>query len=739
MKAGASARQLVFELQPRGVAGRIWFHTVRWGLLVGLATLTYLLYPVGGGFDAPLPEVGDVAPVEVIAPFEFEVRKPADAIETEAEARALSVQPVYEYRPDVVDSVVARANAVFAALDSAEAPAQLMAAAGRHDIRLTFAEAEYLLANRRLGAFLNAVRTMARQQLARGVPAPNTVEAEQSAQINERRPDEPDRLISRDSVFTYQEFLNSRLTAHPARGSPIADRIFHKFLIALFEPTLVPNTAATEALRAELRATVDSVRDVVRRNERIVDANEVVTPDIYDRLVELRNQQIRLGRDDDGSLLVTIGQILTNALVLALFWALLMLFLPDLYASLRHMSVLAMVFGFVILGAGAILRFISGAPAPELIPIPFAAMLVTILFGGRLAMVSAMVLAVLLGSQAVYGGQDALFIALVGGMAAALSVRTIRRRNQLLASVTVVTIAFLLAGVTVGLRGGTGAAEMGVTGLLGGINIVASAALVLLTLPLFESASRITTELTLLELSDPNRPLLRRLATEIPGTYAHSITLANLCEAACNAIGAHGLLARVGCYYHDIGKLKKPQFFVENQSRGENPHDKLKPDVSASIIRNHVLEGVALAEEHKLPEAIRAFIPEHHGTAEITYFLDRARQQDPEAKIDANLFRYPGPKPKSVETAVVMLGDSVEAALRVLDDPTEAKLRDAIDHLVQKRIESGELDESPLTLAQVVTVKQEFLRVFSGMHHSRIDYPASTGGIAAGWDAGAKS
>ncbi len=738
MSERSREKGLAFELQPRGLPAKIWFHLVRWGLLVGLATLTYLLYPVKGGFETPLPAVGDVAPVEVIAPFEFEVRKPVDDIQAEADARALSVQPVYEYRPEIVDSVIARANAVFQALGSATAPADLMAIADSNGIGLTFAEAEYLLANRRLSAFLNAVRIMARRQLARGVPAPNTVEAEPSARINERRPNEPDRLVSRDSVFTYGKFLDSRVTAHPAVGSPIADRIFRKLLVAFFQPTLEANAEATEALRAEMRATVDSVGDVVRRNERIVDANEVVTPDIYDRLVELRNQRLRLGEGEEASLLVTIGQILTNALVLALFWALLMLFLPEMYASLRHMSVLALVFGLVILGAGVVLRFISGDPAPELIPIPFAAMLVTILFGGRLAMVSAMVLAVLLGSQVVYGGEDALFIALVGGMAAALSVRSIRRRNQLLMSVTAVTIAFLLAGVTVGLRNELGAAEMGLTGVLGGVNILASAALVLLTLPLFESASRITTDLTLLELSDPNRPLLRRLATEIPGTYAHSVTLANLCEAACNAIGAHGLLARVGCYYHDVGKLKKPQYFVENQGRSENPHDKLKPDVSASIIRNHVQEGITLAEEHNLPEAIKAFIPEHHGTAEITYFLDRARSQDPEAEIDPAQFRYPGPKPQSVETAVVMLGDSVEAALRVLEQPTEEKLRDAIDHLVQKRIESGELDEAPLTLAQVVTVKQEFLRVFAGMHHNRIDYPASTGGITAGWDAGAK-
>jgi putative nucleotidyltransferase with HDIG domain len=274
----------------------------------------------------------------------------------------------------------------------------------------------------------------------------------------------------------------------------------------------------------------------------------------------------------------------------------------------------------------------------------------------------------------------------------------------------------------------------GRTAAIGGVNAMVSAALVTITLPLFESLTSVTTELTLLELSDPNRPLLRRLATETPGTYAHSLALANLSEAACNAIGANGLLARVGCYYHDIGKLKKPQYYVENQMPGVNPHDKLKPEVSASIIRNHVREGLALANESRLPQAIKDFIPEHHGTMEISYFLERARQQNGEENINIEEFRYPGPKPRSIETAVVMLGDSVEAAVRVLEEPSEQKTRDAIDHLFRQRIEAGQLDDAPLTMTQITRVRNEFVRVFEGVRHNRIDYPSTTGGLSSDWD-----
>jgi hypothetical protein len=384
----------------------------------------------------------------------------------------------------------------------------------------------------------------------------------------------------------------------------------------------------------------------------------------------------------------------------------------------------------VIGGAAANARFITDAP--ELIPIPFAAMLLTALFSGRLAMLAAALLAILLAGQTPFAGENALIQVLVGGVAGAMGMRVVRRRTQLLATMGVVLAAYALGALALSLQGEWSLAEFGTSVAIAGVNALICTALVGVALPIFETAARVTTDVTLLELSDPSRPLLRRLATEAPGTYAHSISMANLCEAACDAIGANGLLARVGCYYHDVGKVRKPQFFVENQSLGVNPHDKLKPDVSAAIIRNHVKDGVALAEEAGLPPAVVAFIPEHHGTAEIAYFLERARAAGG-GDVPPDQFRYPGPKPRSVETAVAMLADGVEAAVRVLDEPSPARVRDAIAHLVRQRVASGELRDAPLTLAQLARVEEEFVRVLTGVHHSRIDYPSATGGLSADW------
>jgi putative nucleotidyltransferase with HDIG domain len=252
----------------------------------------------------------------------------------------------------------------------------------------------------------------------------------------------------------------------------------------------------------------------------------------------------------------------------------------------------------------------------------------------------------------------------------------------------------------------------------------------MLFLPLAERITGRETHRTLLEWGDLHHPLLQRLSLEAPGTYAHTIAIANMAEAACRAIGANALLARVGAYYHDIGKLAKPQYFVENQPRGRNPHDKLKPATSASIIRNHVREGLELAEQVGLPATIRAFITEHHGTNTIAFFMERARERDGGVS-NPSEFTYPGPVPQSIETAVVMLADGAEAAARALTEPTPDRVRDVVDRMVRQRLDQDQLRDAPLTLRQLSIVKHEFVRVLGGMYHARVEYPTPRGSSTA--------
>src|SRR6184192_1556863 len=312
------------------------------------------------------------------------------------------------------------------------------------------------------------------------------------------------------------------------------------------------------------------------------------------------------------------------------------------------------------------------------------------------------------------------------------TLKLLRRRSNFYVPVLIIALGYLAAALALGLAGNWSIAEIGLRGVWGAANGLVAAGLSFFLLPLAESVTAITTDLTLLELSDPSRPLLRRLSLEAPGTYAHSVAMANLVEAACNRIGANGLLGRVGCYYHDIGKVKNPQYFVENQTRGNNPHDRLKA-YQSQIIKAHVADGLELAHEARLPDAVAAFIPEHHGTTEITYFLDLAKKSGDGGSPKATDYTYPGPKPHSSETAITMLADSVEAALRVLEDLTPQKIGEVIDHIVRTKLNAGQLDEAPMTLRQIDQVKREFVRIISGMYHNRIDYPESSGGITATW------
>ena len=367
---------------------------------------------------------------------------------------------------------------------------------------------------------------------------------------------------------------------------------------------------------------------------------------------------------------------------------------------------------------------------PELVPVALAAVIISALFDQRISLIAAMVLTTLVAGQSVFRGTNALFINLVGGAVAALIVGEIRRRNQSYQWITAIAAAYVATAVAIGLTLDQSWRVIVVSAGFGVLNALGCVLLGILLLPMAEAFTGIETDLTLLEWSDLNRPLMQRLSLEAPGTYAHTIAIANLADAACRAIGANALLARVGAYYHDIGKIARPQYFVENQPKGRNPHDALKPGASAQIIRNHVREGLELAAEYKLPRALRAFITEHHGTGTITYFLDKARQR-PADPLDAAEFEYPGPLPQTAETAVVMLADGVEAATRVLNEPTAQKIRDVIEHIVRQRVEQGQLADAPLTLRQLETIKSEFTRVLVGMYHNRIDYPAAAGGVTS--------
>jgi putative nucleotidyltransferase with HDIG domain len=715
------------------------YHGSRWAWVPGLAVLAYVVFPSSATNVAPLLDPGAVADHDVIAPFTFPVNKADEELAREAEELAGTVKPIYQFQDRALDSAATALHAFFSSVETAAdqgGAVGVVAAAKAHGVSLSPAEAAYLAKGGKRHNLEKALSELFDRTLALGVTAPGVLQVEQAPELIVRRR-ASEQSVPRAQVLSYAQYLARARQVHPDKGSSVGDAVYLRLASHFFRPTLIPNTLETERRRDELRRSVDPSKYIVRAGDRIVGAHEVVTNEAHEKLVALHADLVRRGAATSRSAGGVFGPILRDALILAIFWVLLLFYRRETYHERRQVALVSGLFGLVLLQAAAVARFIP--QHGEIIILPFMAMMLTVLFNGRVAMIAAMILAAVIGLQPVFHDLPALFLCLVGGVTAALSVRVLRRRSNFYVPVVIIALGYLAAALALGLAGSWPVWEIGLRGVWGAANGLVCAGLTFFLLPVAESLTGITTDLTLLELSDPSRPLLRRLSLEAPGTYAHSVAMANLVEAGCNRIGASGLLGRVGCYYHDIGKIKNPQYFVENQARGNNPHDRLKPYQSAQIIKAHVADGLALAREARLPESVAAFIPEHHGTTEITYFLDRAKKSGDGGPPRAEDYMYPGPKPRSAETAVTMLADSVEAALRVLEDLTPQKIEEVINHIVRNKLNAGQLDDAPMTLRQVDQVKQEFVRIITGMYHNRIDYPESSGGITAQWQPAAQA
>jgi putative nucleotidyltransferase with HDIG domain len=707
------------------------FHLARIGLGVALAILTYVLFPASPAVDFPIYEVGSVASDNVIAPFAFSVPKTAKELETERDAVVRGVEPVYKFVPAALDSAQQTLSAFQAAIVQAAtsnpaspAPA-IQRAALVWGVRLDPAEATYLANAARRTTLFSTVDRVFDRWLSAGVATAGALDSVRGAVVI--RAGGEDHRVPSDSITTFSMLVTRARLVHPDPNSSVGDALYMRLLATFFHPTIVPDRATTEVRRQEVRQSIPVVKYDVQAGEKIIGANEVVGREQNEKLHALHDAADKYRGAQRDARRIT-GAIVFDFLLIALLGISLIVFRPAVYEHFRWVLAVAIVAAIVIIG-GAVEALVRPVH-PELIPVAFAAVLLSALFDRRISLVAVVVLATLVAGQSVYRGTNALFINLIGGAVAAMAVGEIRRRNQSYQWIFAIGGAYVITAAAIGLTLDLPSRAILVSAGFGVLNALGCVLLAVLLLPMAEAFTGIETDLTLLEWSDLNRPLMQRLSLEAPGTYAHTIAIANLAEAACRAIGANALLARVGAYYHDVGKIAKPQYFVENQPKGRNPHDALQPGASAVIIRDHVREGLQLAEANGLPRALRAFITEHHGTGTITYFLDKARKGD-DGAIDLEAYAYPGPLPRSAETAVVMLADGIEAAARVLHEPTEERIRDVVEHIVRQRIEQGQLRDAPLTLRQLEIIKRELVRVLVGMYHNRIDYPSAAGGVTS--------
>jgi putative nucleotidyltransferase with HDIG domain len=695
-------------------------------LLLSAAVLIEVAFPFQSQPDLVSWNEGEIADEDVLAPIDFDVRKSDDEFRQERTAAANSVPSVYDHQPENADRSIAEATAFLEAISTAlegvgDDAQRYQAVRGvLEQYRVPVSENRVTLLSRSdlrqqlLGAITRAYRTLLRPGAVRvsdlGVTSTTMVVL---------RTEDGERRVQGDSLQTIQQFYSRAAARAPAQFGLAEHRLYQYLLIRFTSPTIVFNHDATQTVRNEAQEAVNPIKYPVLAGERIVTAHERVGPDEIERLNALRTALVGTGAKRSAR--AKAGGMLYNLLLLVVFAVVLRYFRPRIYASNRSLG-LIWTLTLAVAGAGALIVW-SQAPV-ELLPVAFAALVLASLYDGLIALVTVVILVGLVAIRPPLLGAAALFPILMGGAAAALGGRVVRRRAHMWTFATAIAGAYVLAASSLGLLGTIEIDEILHISFWGTVNAIGCALLAWGVLPLAETFTKITTDQTLLELADLNRPLLRRLSLEAPGTYAHSINVANLAEAAARAIDANSLLVRVGVYYHDIGKVEKPQYFVENQPRGRNPHDKLKPATSANIVREHVEYGLKLAEDARLPDSVAAFINEHHGDARISFFLDRAKELDPDGEFNPRDFRYPGPKPQSKETTIALLADSVESAARTLQDPTHRSITELVDRIVKGKIEDGQLNDTPLTLKELTRIKEQFVKVLTGMYHSRIDYPS---------------
>ena len=513
----------------------------------------------------------------------------------------------------------------------------------------------------------------------------------------------------------------------------ILREIGYKIIVEFMSPNVVFNREETERRQQLATAKVPRYQGIVMENERIVDANTRVTPEILLKLKSYQSEIDKREKTQKGIAVILpwIGRFLLVGIILSFFLVFLGTYRLELFEDIKILLLFSLM--FLIMVGVSYLFVITFGFSEYLIPFTVAAMVLTVLFDGRIAAMFSVSLAVLvaflIGSKLDYA-----VVSLFTTMSAILAVRKLRTRAQLFSAILYIVSAGIVALLTLGIlkridwtTTGNDILFILISGILAPFITYGLSAL-------FEILFDVTSDLTLLELTDFNHPLLKKLSQEANGTFNHSVVVGNLAESCAAAVGANALLCRVGAYYHDIGKLSRPEYYIENQFSGVNRHDEISPSLSARIIASHVKEGLKLSKEYSLPSAVSDFIPMHHGTSRMEYFYQKALKQAEKDSTTVNEtdFRYSGPRPNTRETGILMICESVEAATRSLKNPDLNKIEAMVDKITEEKLKEGQLDECPLTMKDLAKIKgdvrgvDDMLPVIRGIYHLRIEYPGQT-------------
>ncbi len=704
-------------------------------ILIGLATVVLItfMFPRGESIESEIT-VGSIWTHEdLIAPFSFPIIKDPKVYQNEVNAAVSSVFPVFVRNHNAVmrsldslnsyDSYLQKISTRTNSNDTSENLNPTFLTDGSFNtikdiiVRAhTLGGEHQVLEKKFFGTVESAINNLYRKDI---ILIPDNITRKDSIAVRIGNYDRIDAVRGYLTIQQAEDELNSLIEKNnfPQDISAAAEEYASHFIF----PVLTYNQSFTQEEIAQARSNVSRYSGIVNENERIVGKHERITKETklkIDSYKAAKGEELGNGSD----ILQMLGKGLHIAFLLSLLTIYLFLFRKKIFYDNRKIFLFAINFIFLSFITFLINQISVNAPIQFFIFIPVSAMLLTIIFDSRVGFYSTVILCLVTGA---IRGNDYSFMAM-NLFAAALSVYTVRdikNRSQIFRSFLFILLGYVVSISAFGMERFAPAESIFIEFAFAAINALISPVLTYGMLIFFEKIFKITTDLTLLELSNFDRPVLKDLARKAPGTFNHSMTMGTLAEAAAESVGANPLLARVGAYYHDIGKTIYPQNFVENQLDSQNVHENLSPEESVSIIEKHVVEGINLAKDYNLPQEIVDFIPMHHGTMVMSYFYEKAKKLYGEEKVNVGDYKYPGPKPNTKETAIIMLADGCESAVRSIDEPDPTKVENLITKIVKSRVDDGQLDDSPITFSDISKIKEAFIGILVGQHHRRIRYP----------------
>jgi len=693
--------------------------------LLAVALLFSLPSIIGYAGKPAIPQVNDIAEEDIIAPMQFDVKKSPDSLEAEKRTLIRSVPVIVIFSQNVQDSVLNIFDKTWNGAKSIVKSKSIQSEQKADSLKILFpylsqTQIEQLNVMKDIDDFSRNIRGGLTTSYTEGFIAVNPIPFENPPELYNIRKRNREELMTESAVQNdstikislkqYFELQYRNSPDHVTLGLAIGEH----FLI----PNLLPDIEQTEKNRLEALKQISPIKMRVSRGEKIIGKHEKITEEIHLKLISLYDalQGKTRGKDTFQRILAAVGTFLIAVLIVSLLGAYIFMKYRKFWSNLRILCTI--IFSIILVGSIAHIVQIFGLSVYA-IPVLFIPVIITALFDDWLAF-AASIATVLLVAIGFSGNTTFLAAYILSAAIVSFRARQVNLRNMLYRPVTYSMLAGLLAVAVFNLVMFTPAGDILKFVTEFGISAFMAPFLALIVLPLAEKVSRTASEFTLMDLSDINSILLRKLSIEAPGTFNHSILVGNTAAAAAEAIGANSVLARAGGYYHDIGKLVHPEYFDENQT-GRNPHDSLSPFDSFRILSSHTREGVELGKLHKLPDVVLNIIEQHHGTTVMDFFYHKAKDLNPAVIPDE--FRYPNPKPENIETALVMICDTAEAALRSQRENlpgTEIEIGKLVERMIMERIEDGQFDYSPISIMEINVAIKTILPILRGVHHTRI-------------------